>query len=102
MVMGGDRRYISGKDMVVTFMPEWFTVRANYKYGWDGDISDRLVNAKTVFKRSAITSIGIAWDDEGLVYYISFKGAGIDKYINLESAEKANELLEVFTEWWLK
>jgi len=80
---------------------EYFTVRTNYIYKDGEDFQEKLINEKSYFKKSVIENIGIGWDSEVEVYFIAAKGVALDAYINLESAEKANEILDVFTKWWL-
>lgn len=59
-----------------------------------------LANEKNYMLKSMINAIGVGYDNDMDVYFLSFCVAGINSYINVESAEKGNELLNQLIEWW--
>lgn len=93
---------ISASNIIVSFFDSYFTVRTNYTYKDGETFTEKLINEKSFFKKSAIENIGIGWDAGVEIYFIAVKGVSLDAYINLISAEVAEEMLDVFTKWWLE
>lgn len=61
---------------------------------------NELMNEKCFMKKAMISSIGVGYDNDNAVYYVSMCVAGVNSFINVESAEKGNELLNTLIEWW--
>ncbi len=65
---------------------------SGYKYGF--------MNEKSYQKKEMISSIGVGYDNDNSVYFVSVCVAGVNSFINVESAENGNELLNQLVEWW--
>lgn len=93
---------ITSKDITIQLCENALIGRTNYWYKDGEDFKEKLINDKSYFKKAAIENIGIAWSNDDEVYFIAIKGVALDFYINVESAEKGNEVLDIFIKWWLE
>lgn len=86
------------------------TVRQYYEYNGFIDKEDKslgredkIINEKAVFKKDAFHAFGCAYSNEMGCYYVTMQGnTGLDNFSNVETADKANELLSILVDWWLK
>lgn len=93
---------LKSKDITIQLCENVFIGRTNYWYKDGEDFKEKLINDKTYIKKTSIENIGVGWDTEDEAYFIAVKGIAIDFYINVESAEKGNEVLDIFIKWWLE
>lgn len=61
-----------------------------------------ICNEKTVIRKSSIDKMGVGYDSKSDCYFFGFTTNGNHDWINVESAEKANEALNILKDWWLK
>lgn len=101
-------RLISGSGIVLTLEDKALVTRTNYVFDEavevEGVVVEYLegkINEKCYIKKDFISRIGIAYDDVELVYFIAIFCDGSQTTINVESADKGNEVLKVLVYWWL-
>lgn len=104
-------RIIKDNGISITLYDDYMVTRTQYTFEEpkieDDELSGyktSLVNEKAFVKKSMIFRIGVGYSSSTETYYIGFTGIGndADSWINVESAEKGNEVLNILKEWWLK
>lgn len=93
---------------IVLTLDEMFLItRTQYRYETlvieDDELSGyklQTTNEKSYLKKSSIEQIGVGYDNEMEVYFIAITYGSKNSFINVESAEKGNELLNQLIEWW--
>lgn len=90
-------KFIFGDDLL--------TVRTYYEYkGYiDEDdkelgFEDKIINEKAIIKRGSIDGIGCAYDNKNGCFYVTMQGHICDNFTNVETADGANELLNIIKE----
>lgn len=101
-------RLISGSGIVLTLEDKALVTRTNYVFeeaveveGVVVEYLEAKINEKCFIKKDFISRIAIAYDDRDLVYFIAIFCDGNQTTINVESADKGNEVLKTLVNWWL-
>lgn len=101
-------RLISGSGITLTLEDKALVTRTNYAYDEAIMVDDVVteyveckINEKCYLKKDFISRIAIAYDDVDLVYFIAIFCDGGQTTINVESADKGNEVLKTLVNWWL-
>lgn len=101
-------RLISGTGISLTLEDKCLITRTNYTFeeavevdGVVVDWEEGRINEKCYIKKDSISKIAVAYDDRAMVYFIAIFSDGVQTTINVEGADKGNEVLKTLVDWWL-
>lgn len=94
--------------ITLTLNDNHLITRTNYQYHGPVDdddetigTRDHMVNEKSFIKKDDISMIGIGYDNDQETYFLSIISQNNKTWINLESPEQANEVIDTLIKWQL-